>query len=229
MLFRGVVPSTKTTLSAQQALDLSNVYLEKAFKASDKNIALALCHDAEATLHQVKSISKKALTNPKDDEDRALREGVANAYIDIGKLLDNKGFEDEAQAVYKKAEKLGGDIHKPGRLAQSSYSNGTMYPCKTSPDSLADDLTVSRPIVSKRKQHRDIATIPSHIFANDLPPRDMQFKLPETDERLENTRQLTSCLGLLKATLSPNDVLEQAVSNWLQAIEKDKDEQERLK
>ncbi|KAG0004609.1 hypothetical protein BGZ65_000060, partial [Modicella reniformis] len=230
MLFRSIVPSTKSTLSSLQALDLSNVYLENAFKARDNGIALVLCHDAEATLYQVSSTSKKALTHPKDAEEQALREGVAAAFIDIGNLIEIQGYRDEAQVLYKKAEKLGGNIHEPGRLAQSFRTNSTM----DSSNSTLDVLTVavnplSRQSMTMNKQQRDIAWVPSHIFANNVRPLIMQFKLPEPDERLNNTPQLACCLSLLQASLSPNDVLEPAVSNWLQAIEKDKDEQERLK
>ncbi|KAF9984131.1 hypothetical protein BGZ65_000954 [Modicella reniformis] len=57
----------------------------------------------------------------------------------------------------------------------------------------------------------------------------VEVKLPEIDERLTNTIQLASCLGLLKTFRSTDDMLQPAARNWLQAIEKDLDEQDRLK
>ncbi|KAG0213925.1 hypothetical protein BGX31_001181 [Mortierella sp. GBA43] len=54
------------------------------------------------------------------------------------------------------------------------------------------------------------------------------FKLPQPDERLTNTPQLVCCLGLLQASQSPDDILEPMAHTWMQSIEKDADEQERL-
>ncbi|KAF9970566.1 hypothetical protein BGZ65_011037, partial [Modicella reniformis] len=233
MLFRGVVPSPKSPLSLQQTLELTNIYLENAFKTTDHDIALVLCHDAEVSLAEAKNNTKKSLTHPKDAEEEALREGVASAYIGIGKLLDSQGYPDKALTIYKKAEKLGGDIGDPCLLARYTTTESIVYPAEGTSDSTKNTLVVLpslRTFGSQQKQQkRDIATVPPHIFTNDVRPLSMQFKLPEPDERLNNTPQLACCLGLLQASLSTSDVLEAAITNWLQAIEKDKDEQERLK
>jgi len=76
-------------------------------------------------------------------------------------------------------------------------------------------------------QRHNVTTFPAHIFVDDLPLPTIQFKLPEPDERLNNTRQLVCCLGLLQSR-STDDVLDPAVRKWLQIAEKDADEQERL-
>jgi hypothetical protein len=105
MLFRSVVPSPKNSLSPHQVLGLTNVFLENAFKSSDHDIALVLCHHAEAALTQMKGITKvKSSTAPKH---RALHEGIAKAYYDLGRLLDGQGHRDEAQVFFKKSEKWG--------------------------------------------------------------------------------------------------------------------------
>jgi len=80
----------------------------------------------------------------------------------------------------------------------------------------------------KRKQLQDVVTIPTHIFVENVRPPAIQFKLPEADERLGSTPQLAYCLGLLQASQSPDDILDTTAQNWLQAIEKDRDEQDRL-
>jgi hypothetical protein len=54
-------------------------------------------------------------------------------------------------------------------------------------------------------------------------------KLPQPDERLIGTTQLACCLSLLRASYSLNEVLEPVARDWLQAIAKDEDEDERLK
>ncbi|KAF9997522.1 hypothetical protein BGZ65_006899, partial [Modicella reniformis] len=159
MLFR-IVPSPKSPLSLQQILELSNIYLENAFKATDHDIVLILCHDAEAALAQVKSSSKKILIHSEDSEEQALREGVATAYIGLGKLLDNQGYPDEAQTLYEEAEKLGGNIRDPVPLAQSTTSDSIVYSGKGSLDSAKSTLAVHK------QQQRDIAAAPPHIFAN---------------------------------------------------------------
>ncbi|KAG0000167.1 hypothetical protein BGZ65_004592, partial [Modicella reniformis] len=79
------------------------------------------------------------------------------------------------------------------------------------------------------KNPRDIATIPSTIFAVDVGPLTSEIKLPESDERLTNTPQLACCLSLLQASRSNDDTLGPTARKWLEIIEKDTDEQERLK
>ena len=71
--------------------------------------------------------------------------------------------------------------------------------------------------------------VSAHIFAENVDPPIRDFKLPEPDERLNDTFQLTGCLSLLQATLMPEDKLEPAAQDWLQVIEKDTDEQVRLR
>jgi hypothetical protein len=70
--------------------------------------------------------------------------------------------------------------------------------------------------------------IPDHIFAENLHPPTVEFKLPEADERLNNTPQLVYCLSLLRLSRTTDDQLEPVAENWLRVTEKDTDEQERL-
>ena len=79
------------------------------------------------------------------------------------------------------------------------------------------------------KPHSNIVTMPAHVFAENVRPPVIENKLPGADERLINTLQLAGCLYLLQPNRSPDDILEPAAYNWLQAINKDPDEQARLK
>jgi hypothetical protein len=99
MLF-GSGTSPLGSLSPQQALELANVYLDNAYNASDTGIALVLCHDTKVSLSQAKKTIRHT-------GGQALNEGIATTYIDLGALLKSHGHDNEAQDIYKKAEKLG--------------------------------------------------------------------------------------------------------------------------
>jgi hypothetical protein len=79
------------------------------------------------------------------------------------------------------------------------------------------------------KQYRYFATMPTHIFAANVHPPTVEYKLPGPDERLINIHQLAGCLCLLQSDRSPNDILDPTALNWLQSTKKDADEQERLR
>ncbi|KAF9992330.1 hypothetical protein BGZ65_012362, partial [Modicella reniformis] len=83
------------------------------------------------------------------------------------------------------------------------------------------------------KGNREILISPLIFAENVAPPTTTITKLPESDERLISTPQLTFCLSLLKASFhSPDDndeILEPVAHKWIQTIFKDEDEQERLK
>ena len=98
-------------------------------------------------------------------------------------------------------------------------------------DSVVDTLSVKdRPYPPRtNKTPNDIATIPTHIFADNVRPPTIAAKLPEPDERLLNTPQLAYCLGLLNDSHELDDILEPATRKWLQVVENDEDEHERLK
>ncbi|KAF9347874.1 hypothetical protein BGX34_002825, partial [Mortierella sp. NVP85] len=223
MVFGSVGSSPLGSLSSQQALDLANLYLDNAYNADDPKIALVLCHDTKVSLTQAKKVVRRTGS-------QTLNEGIATTYIDLGALLKIHGHDDESQDIYKKAEKLGGNVqstYRPTRSRPTNIdrsSNGSSH--------LAGDPLNSRPTHSsphyQKKQLQDDITVPTHIFVENVQPPVIQFKLPEADERLVSTPHLAYCLGLLQVSQSPDSILETAAQSWLQAIEKDKDEQERL-
>jgi len=101
MVFGSIVSSPRANLSAHQALELANVYLENANNANDADISLVLCHDTEVSLSQARKAVKHYTGN------QPLVDGITTAYIGLGKLLERRGHGTGAQASFKKAEKLG--------------------------------------------------------------------------------------------------------------------------
>jgi len=80
-----------------------------------------------------------------------------------------------------------------------------------------------------KKQGHDKTDIHQAIFVKNIRPPAMELKLPRADERLSSTPQLAACLSLLKRSQLLDDMLEPSTRKWLQSIEKDTDEQDRLK
>ncbi|KAG0219719.1 hypothetical protein BGX31_011174 [Mortierella sp. GBA43] len=216
MVFGHIITSPRGNLSIQKSLDLANLFLENAEKAQDRDIALVLCHETEAALSHAKKASKHA-------DGQTVRQGIGIAYIGLGRVLERQELIREAQEIYKKAEKMGVNVQEQ---AQSSGDLGD-----TPVNSLDPSTAKSTPpaTLKKRKQVNDIPTLPSSIFTENLRPPIAVSRLPDPDERLSNTPQLVCSLALLKNSHSLDDILEPSARNWLQAVENDEDEQERLK
>ncbi|KAG0243753.1 hypothetical protein BGX31_010222 [Mortierella sp. GBA43] len=222
MLSRSTVPTPKTALSLQQALELANGYLESAYKTEHQNVALVNGHDAEIALSQAKKINKAFPDHLKDVGYQSLCHGVASAYMDLGKLLEYLEYQEQAQTMYTKAEKWGGNAHTPGRLSQSPPK--CIAQLLTTPGS--SQATGSRTTFDN--QHQKVATVPGHIFPNNVQPSAIAFTLPEPDERIDNTLQLACCLSLLQASRSHDHTFEPDAQTWIRNIETDTEEKERL-
>jgi hypothetical protein len=100
MAFGSVISSPRGNLSLQQALEIANTYLDHAGKSQDVDIALVFCHDTEASLIQAGKAAKHA-------HDKSMDHEIVFCYIQLGRVLAIRGYRKEAQAIYKKAEKLG--------------------------------------------------------------------------------------------------------------------------
>ncbi|KAG0234648.1 hypothetical protein BGX31_004496 [Mortierella sp. GBA43] len=224
MLSRDILPAPKGALSLHQVLELCNIYLEGAFKTTDRDIGLLLCRDAEAALSRAKSAQKSFPEHLKDAKYHTLRSGIAAAYVDLGKLITFLGYADVADSIRNKTVKWGGTVQDPGRLAQS------FIPGFIASDSLGNTLATGPvdPSSVIQKKRVVVATVPSHIFATNIQPPSIDINLPEPDERLIDTAQLACCLGLIQTVRSSTDTLDPRVYKWLQTAEKDTDEQERL-
>ncbi|KAI8362961.1 hypothetical protein B0O80DRAFT_482175 [Mortierella sp. GBAus27b] len=234
-MFRNSTPPTQGGLSPERTLELANVCLENARKAKDPELALELCDLAGEALSRLKH-NARAIASFTDTQDHASRERISTTYLEIGKLQDDLQQHEKAQASYKRAEKWGqthhgGLIQRPGspfrssrhgsrlRLAQSKSNSGSMVALGSLPT----------PPPTHHGSDCDVATVPSHIFTENTSPPAIVSSLPESGAHLNDTPQLACCLGLLQASPSPDDILEQATRDWIQETEQDTDEQERLK
>ncbi|KAI8357938.1 hypothetical protein B0O80DRAFT_485087, partial [Mortierella sp. GBAus27b] len=206
MVFGHVTSSRRGKLNFQQSLDLANIYLKHASKVKDPDIALALCYDTEIMLAR----AKRGLKDP------AMRKGIANAYYGLGRVLENRGHHFEATSIIKKAEKCGGkaqDQSSPPQSLKITVDSGS---------------PVSDAAPAQNNQRVSSVTMPQRVFAENMRPPLLVKKLPETDERLLNTPQLACCLGLLKDSNTLFDNMEPSARKWLQVVENDQDEQDRL-
>ncbi|KAI8346997.1 hypothetical protein B0O80DRAFT_219476, partial [Mortierella sp. GBAus27b] len=221
MVFGSYITSPKSILTPVQALRLAKVYLECATNEQDMDVTLVLCHDTEVSLSQAKRSAKGS-------DHQTLRPEIGKIYADLGHLLHNRGRPSEAKASYSRAEKLGVQVREPGQPSQHSRPNSIISGLSVVNTAVLVP-SVSPPNVTQQIQRRDIATVPANIIFENVRPPSLEFKLPEPDEHLINTPQLAGCLGILQTTRSPGDILDPDVRKWLQSIEKDIDEQDRLK
>ncbi|KAF9351684.1 hypothetical protein BGX34_000420, partial [Mortierella sp. NVP85] len=226
-MFGSIVSSPRASLTPQKALELANVYLENAFNAVDSDIALVLCHDTEVSLTQAKK-------SVKHDKNQTVTKGIATAYISLGKLLESLHHDSGAQASFKKAEKLGGNIHDLARPTNTYRPSSIMESLKETLHLTGglQDVDSVRSSPFDQQQASKVSTVasnvPGHIFPENISPPTIQVKLPGPDERLIDTPQLVCCLSLLKLAHSTDTKLKPIALKWVQTTEKDADEQERL-
>jgi len=99
VVFGSIIP--QGNLSLQQTLSLTRIYLNTArSSATDTDIFLALCRDAETSLTQAKKISKNT-------KEPSVQESIAAIHIDLSYLLEANGYENEAKIFQKRSEKWG--------------------------------------------------------------------------------------------------------------------------
>jgi hypothetical protein len=122
-------------------------------------------------------------------------------------------------------------IQDRSESAQSFDTKSITSSVKSNVDSIVETPPVKDQPSPSRKNNKtyDVATLPAHIFAENVHPPTAVAKLPEPDERLINTPQLAFCLSLLNNAHELDDILEPSTRNWLQIVENDEDEYERLK
>ncbi|KAG0245101.1 hypothetical protein BGX31_007945 [Mortierella sp. GBA43] len=232
-------------LSPQQALALARVHLNSALalKATDVSIMLFLCHDIEDLLLQARKVASHANGN-------GVRDEVATAYLDLGKILYSQGCHGEAQTSFKTALTLGVQARDIDHLIQSCQTDSIADSIKSAsvPESDASVVNPSpNPIGSGRSGRSrvsaaplapptalqapptDSTTVPQSIFVGNVRPPAVMFTPPGAGERPNDTDQLACCLGLMQASISSEDILNPAVRKWFQITIADPGEQERLK
>ncbi|KAI8604815.1 hypothetical protein EDD21DRAFT_350561 [Dissophora ornata] len=97
----------RSVLTPQAALDLANFHLENARKATNSEIALTFCKDAEIALARIRTSVRKTCVSSLGAEDRAVCNEIATTYFELGELFDGLGCRNKAQACYKNEEKWG--------------------------------------------------------------------------------------------------------------------------
>ncbi|KAF9096449.1 hypothetical protein BGX27_001128 [Mortierella sp. AM989] len=254
------VSSKRKPLAPRNELRLIEIYLEQsraASKEEEREVALVLCEEAEASLSKMKNCMKAAEVR----DDTNLRRGVASAFFELSKLLDELNERARAKEICSKAhdwgypeiEKLAvsdspfletiGSIaneYSPQVLAatadqpQQQITDETDLPPMTKGSNEDQQRPKSRDSVMNKPAPGTSATknvdkyIDGDFFAQDRAPPIIESKLPKPDERLDTTHQLVYCLGLLKNPPSSDDPHRDSVLQWVKATLVNEDEQERL-
>jgi len=119
------------------------------------------------------------------------------------------------------------NVQKSSRPSSITPSlQGTLH---SAGESQASGITYSSSLGRTPSNDTVVVEVSRHIFPENVDPPTREFKLPEPDERLNDAVQLAGCLGLLRAKIMSEDELQPIAHDWLQAIEKNQDEQDRLK
>ncbi|KAF9956836.1 hypothetical protein BGZ65_002441, partial [Modicella reniformis] len=196
-----IVSSPRDNLSPGQSLKLATIYLELATIYLENANSEADNDIALVLCHNIEAL----LIVANRDGHEAVRDGVDAAYISLREVIVNVRCRIGAQTNNKKA----------GNTVPSV--EGTL-------NSAVDSMAKKPP----HKRPPNVAVVSPHIFAENISPPTIVSKLPEADERLENTSQLACCLSILRHYLL-DETLKPMGRNWLQAVENDSDEQERIK
>ncbi|KAF9178248.1 hypothetical protein BGZ50_007948, partial [Haplosporangium sp. Z 11] len=154
-------------------------------------------------------------------EDQILCNEIFTVYLERGKLLDDLGYRDKAQASFHKAEKW--------RFVQDAVEN----------PALSATHNQSNPEAIDNPSCNGVAHMPLVIFPQNVTRSAIKHRLPKLSERIASTPQLAYCLGLLSmVSMSPSsslpatefeEQLDESQQAWILATVKDEDEQERLR
>ncbi|KAF9342621.1 hypothetical protein BGX26_007178, partial [Mortierella sp. AD094] len=239
-MIRNPFSSRTSNLSLEEALELANKHLELARKEGDTARALEISSDAKSLMKDAEKIfaSKKV-------KDPALGKGIANAYHEHGRLLDDLGCHDKAKKSHGKAEKWG-YVHVVSRDTGSSQPTATLSVAPSVVAAMHQDSSKSGSdvthldhqdhahVISAKVNNgeptlnKDVVQIPQRIFDQNITPPVIKYALPEEGERITSTPQLAYCLSLLHPSMLSKEGLDKSERDWLQARVADPDEKERL-
>ncbi|KAF9992308.1 hypothetical protein BGZ80_008611, partial [Entomortierella chlamydospora] len=173
--------------------------------------------------------ASKKVKNP------ALSDGIANAYYEHGRLLDDLNRHDKAKKSHRKAEKWG-YVDAVGRNTGSSHPLGKSDAVRrpllpTAAPSIVPTVVVATPAKvnnGKPIPQNNGMRIQQKIFDHNVTPPITKYALPEPYERITSTPQLAYCLSLLHSSMISKEELDQSERDWLQTKDVDPDERERL-
>ncbi|KAF9561018.1 hypothetical protein EC968_005942 [Mortierella alpina] len=252
------VSSKRKPLAPQSELGLVNIYLQQgriSSKKGEREIALVLCEEAEASLSKMKTCMKAAEVQHNAD----LCRGVAGAFFELSKLLEELKEWDRAKEICSKAHNWGPAEVEKLAIAASPYSvsvanqlssetmvstsdqlsrkttNTTQLPPMTTepmevqPLPKTQNSVANKPIPDKSTTTIDLdKSVDGDFFIRDRTPPVTEHKLPKSDERIVSTHQLTYCLGLLKTPPSSDDPYQTSAIQWVKSTRVNQDELERL-
>ncbi|KAK3821807.1 MAG: hypothetical protein J3Q66DRAFT_427656 [Benniella sp.] len=168
---------------------------------------LAYCHDAEGKLSQAKRDLDK------NDVNKTVAEGMLPT-LSWAQLFESYGYD--GQACFKEAQILQPVLAKHTLTLIHYHGSGgscmTKVPAGHSHrHTIANSLSIGsvRSAREQLQQPDDDTIVPVHIFAKNMCPPTIEFKLPEADKCLESTPHLVWRLNVLKsprmleATLEP--------------------------
>ncbi|KAF9995411.1 hypothetical protein BGZ80_007521, partial [Entomortierella chlamydospora] len=226
-MLRNLFSSQTSDRSTEETLGLTSKRLELARKEDDTAKRLELINSVKPLLKDTENTfaSKKV-------KDPALSEGIANAYHEHGRLLDDLGHHDKAKKSRSKAEKWG-YVDAVGRNIDSSHPLGKNNTVRrsllpTAVPSIAPIVAVATPAKVKPTSPKNGMQIQQKIFDHNVTPPITKYALPEPDERITSTPQLAYCLSLLHSSMISQEELDQIERDWLQIKDVDPDERERL-
>jgi len=135
--------------------------------------------------------------------------------------------EDRQEHVHESNQES--DQSLQSKSTKDHDANTNDPPTQSLSDSMSNNQKLPQVPEEERKQGHDMTKLPQGIFARNIRPPATETKLPKADERLSTTPQLAACLCLLKHSQLLEDMLDLSARKWLQAIQIDMDEQDRLK
>ncbi|KAG0222413.1 hypothetical protein BGX31_009165 [Mortierella sp. GBA43] len=130
----------------------------------------------------------------------------------VAKNADDRDTREDIAAIYIGLGKVL-DTHGHQEDAQAFYKKSEKW---------------GHNVVSPPKL-RVVIGLPRSIFPSNIRPPTIEFEPPEPDTRLISTSQLASCLGLLRASCDPEDIIVPSARTWLLATQSEPEEQERLR
>ncbi|KAG0017826.1 hypothetical protein BGZ80_007885, partial [Entomortierella chlamydospora] len=203
-MLRNLISLQTSNLSPEETLELANKRIELACKEDDSAKKLELINSVKPLLKYTENIfASKKVKNP------ALSEGIANAYNEHGKLLNDLGYHDKAKKSLSKAEKWGyvnvvsrdtGSFRLLGKsdtVLRSLLPTAALFVAPTVADAMYHDnsKTVVTDVTQPNNQdHIFHATpakvnngkddVPQKIFGHNIAPPITKYALPEPDERI---------------------------------------------
>ncbi|KAF9387857.1 hypothetical protein BGX21_000447, partial [Mortierella sp. AD011] len=202
-MLRNLFSSQTNNLSPEETLELANKHLELARKEDDIAKRLEVINRAKSLLKDTENIFAS-----KNVKDPTLSEGIANAYHEHGRLLNDLGHHSKAKKSHNKAEKW-------GYVEVVDRNDGSSHP-------------LGKNDTGKPTPNKDVMQIQQKIFDQNITPPVAKYALPKPNELVTSTPQLAYCLSLLHPSMISVEGLDQSERDWLQDGTIDFDEKERL-